>query len=666
MDKKLRKLSQKPFEGPEYYIPNDALYSTVTREAIRAVLPCITEGMSSGELDGLAQDIYGRKVDGKEIQEFRKIFAVLVLIGKAGSIMDFVKAGITDAKLPLKKTEETRIFGLALTGAEGRPIRLFRRWEQRDIEAFESCQWETLAPFFSRGTKEESWAQRYVLSWNYPLPFEIIPPCEDITNPTGQSSGVARTGKSGSTSASTDSMRGGNSKVWKVKIHPAHHKLQSYRGSGTTPTFAIKRLAATGMDRDTFKNEVSILTKLNKCNDHHLVKLLLAMEIVDRPEKDSSTYFLMFPLADGNLRQFWQQHFPHAGRSHMAIYGRWMAKQFYGLVWALCKLHDLHNREAHYHNTNKNEDEDTMNNTEESFYGIHGDIKPENLLWYEKWVGPEGLQDCPGVIPPSGPLGVLQLADFGISKLHHTATRSNVNMRRATKTYAPPEIEWGLYECSRSFDIWSLGCVFLEFLCWLVQGDSGDTNPVDVFQQERYLNDSNKSLEGTLQDTFYQIIGIEGRKETRVEINPAVKELIVSLKKSPKSSAFVNDVLDIILDHMLVVEPKSGTEVAKSKEHPRKESKRIDCMALAAKLSHMAMNETNDEYFTEPKGKPPNSVEIDPQAITIKKSTTELRVQRRWSMSRTFPPASGRGGIPRPDEQRRASTLPKVSTTQTQ
>jgi len=275
---------------------------------------------------------------------------------------------------------------------------------------------------------------------------------------------------------------------------------------------------------------VNILTRLNKREDPHLVKLLLTMEIEGRPGQCSS-YFLMFPYADGNLRQFWQQHLPYASDENRVTYARWAAIQFYGLAWALCKLHDLHQREVHRDST-RDEDNDVNHSSGDRFYGIHGDIKPENLLWYEKWVGPEDYQECPNIIPPhkSAPFGVLQLADFGISKLHNTATRSNFNMKWGTKTYAPPERESDDEECSRSFDIWSLGCVFLEFLCWLVHG-GGDPNPVDEFQKKRRLNGKNKTSAGTTIDTFYRLVevGTERKTKSKFEVNPAVMEVRYSM-----------------------------------------------------------------------------------------------------------------------------------------
>jgi serine/threonine protein kinase len=294
--------------------------------------------------------------------------------------------------------------------------------------------------------------------------------------------------------------------------------------------FALKKLKSANLR--VFKNEVEILARLNNCQDPHLVKLLLTMHITKAkgPPGKRSRFYLMFPLADGNLRQFWEHNleFLDAEGTTPAAFPRWVARQFHGLAIALGKLHDLNKREGPGPPTHQ---DDRQPSTKDPSYGIHRDIKPENMLWYRTWVGPSPAapadQEHLGLTQPAGspdyePHGVIQLADFGISSLHHTRTRSDVRLRKATKTYAPPEVELVDHPCSRSFDIWSLGCVFLEFMCWLVQGGSGSENPVDAFQKARYLEEKNTSLWGTLQDTFYVVTD---KDKLRFDVNPAVKEV---------------------------------------------------------------------------------------------------------------------------------------------
>jgi len=212
LDLELRLKSLKPFAGPQFYIPNDQLDSVVTPRAIKTALSCITD---NNTLD------YEAKVH----KSFRKILAILILIGKADTIFDFVHAGIGDAQLPLDKVGDGRPFQLSLSG-QHQPIALFKTWEHRQIEEFANKQWETLAPFFVRGAKQES--INYELSWRHPLPFEII---------TEEKSTCIRNSTVTCSSGNSSDSDSGNSKVWKVKIHRAHHNLPSYRVSLSNITY---------------------------------------------------------------------------------------------------------------------------------------------------------------------------------------------------------------------------------------------------------------------------------------------------------------------------------------------------------------------------------------------------------------------------------------------
>jgi len=629
MDQALRTKSLvPPFEGPRFWIPQDSLFDIMTREAIRAIIPAIAKDVvPDSRFDELAWDIAGRKGQDGNLISYRRVLATLILIGKPGTMCDFLKHGLSDANLPFLEHGPGRPFQLRLKDKEG-ILRLFKSWEARQIEEFESKQWETLAPYFSMATKPGV-VLHYVLFWRRPLPFEILPDAHRISN--------AETRASSSTSAGSNSSmnpaRGGHGRVYRVRIHPKHHNLPSYRGNEENPAFAVKRLLTA--DRAAFRNEVNILTRLNRCDDPHLVKLLFTMEIVGRPGNDKS-FYLVFPLADCNLRQFWQRHYRHPPGFNAATYSCWAARQFYGLVLALCKLHNLYQIHQKEVQQSAREGEEPTSRTGDPFYGIHGDIKPENLLWYSEWIGPQGTlpttasESVKGKGPENishGPLGVLQLADFGISKLHHTDSKSDTAMRGATKTYAPPEIEWAVDHCSRSFDIWGLGCVFLEFICWLVQGGSGVTNPVDAFHEARYLHRENRSLENTIQDTFYHVV--KGTTKTTFEVNPAVTRLIKRLRKG--ASQFIVDILDIILDDMLVVEPKKSSDpvqVRTSVNTPASQTPklRITCFDLAEKLKGMQHREQG--YFTKPGAK--DKTTKTTQAFTIHEPAGTL-LQRRYT-----------------------------------
>lgn len=90
-------------------------------------------------------------------------------------------------------------------------------------------------------------------------------------------------------------------------------------------------------------------------------------------------------------------------------------------------------------------------------YGRHGDIKPDNILWFKN-------------IPGSnyGASGILRIADFGLGRFHGRESRSNdpAGNNPASPTYKPPECKLGKF-ISRAYDIWSLGGLYLEFITWM-------------------------------------------------------------------------------------------------------------------------------------------------------------------------------------------------------
>lgn len=254
---------------------------------------------------------------------------------------------------------------------------------------------------------------------------------------------------------------------------------------------AIKELKSDS--REAFDDEVAILKRLSTNSNPHLVKLILTMETIE----DDKKFYLMFPYANGNLRGFWHSKNPHSGDPLYVTYSSWVARQCRGLVAALHILHDL--RKVSVGDSSAEPDQS------DRYHGIHGDIKPENLLWYENW---NGYADA------HHNLGVIQLADFGITTVHGPETVSEVKVKAHTKTYSPPEVELG-YTVGRSFDIWGLGCVFLEFLLWLIKGNARKTT--DEFLNARKKENSDE--EGFFQYTFYQL------KHKKAGVHPAVENV---------------------------------------------------------------------------------------------------------------------------------------------
>ncbi|KAF1961655.1 kinase-like protein [Byssothecium circinans] len=254
------------------------------------------------------------------------------------------------------------------------------------------------------------------------------------------------------------SVKGGFSEVYKANI-----RTEVLHGKGLSnsvyarKTIAVKKLISP--DKEAFRNEVENLKRFSSEWEHpHIIILLGTFQI-------SNTYYLLFPWAEGNLREFWRINPPEtcgresSQRSNEGVV-HWMAQQCLGLAHAIGEIHgspyDL-------------PDKANCSPAWEHF-GRHGDIKPENVLYFK-----DGRDSA---------LGTLQISDFGLSKFHGRTTRTNIHnvQRGGTPTYRPPECDLTpIGQASREYDIWSLGCVYLEFITWLPKGWDG----VEEFRKDR-------------------------------------------------------------------------------------------------------------------------------------------------------------------------------------
>jgi len=253
-------------------------------------------------------------------------------------------------------------------------------------------------------------------------------------------------------------------------------------------TFAVKKLL-TDKEED-FKREVAMLRQLGG-KKPHTVKLLATF-------RHGRTYSLLFPWAECDLLDYWKRDGGHRHITPPLI--AWVANQCHGLLDALHWIHDPRSTVLDPYN--------------QPLYGRHGDIKPENILWYK--------QNADGPHPLAS--GELVLSDFGLSSLNHNQSRSNVKNGdfHHTTTYAPPESVLPNNVISRSIDIWALGCVYLEFVTWVV----GGSGLVGQFQQDRMSPFLGSPISN---DIFWEVQELEspiaGNRKHVTVVKPKVEEV---------------------------------------------------------------------------------------------------------------------------------------------
>jgi serine/threonine protein kinase len=113
------------------------------------------------------------------------------------------------------------------------------------------------------------------------------------------------------------------------------------------------------------------------------------------------------------------------------------------------------------------------------------------------------------------------ISDFGAANLAKelTQTSENVNF---SPTYRPPEHDDADFFVDSFWDVWSLGCLFLEFATWILMGQVG----VEEFSNKRIGPDS-AWCPGIPTDSFFwqceKKVGDEIQRD--VEVRPAVSEV---------------------------------------------------------------------------------------------------------------------------------------------
>lgn len=348
--------------------------------------------------------------------------------------------------------------------------------------------------------------------------------------------------------------------------------------------------------------EAEVLKRLNNIDHDHIIRLLGTFSY-------GGHFHMIFPWADGNLQDLWKSCRPDSDHARATgALAHWLCKQIVGLTNALTNVHDMQRAERNAQNRLTSFDSRT--------HGRHGDIKPENILWFRN-------RD-PAV---QGSLGVLKLADFGLADFHSKFSHSGANAKGVTDTYQAPEIEI-IKVVSQKYDMWSLGCVVMEFIVWYIDGWEG----VDSFSQRRE-SESASSI-GT--DLFYNVSRKERRswnilrlfrkvaepqKDWRAEIKPSVAGIQRFLTEEPRTSIvcsdFAMDMLYLIQDDLLRMDPH----------------KRATCDYLVQKLSIIS-----------------NSCLEDPKYCTELRRPVRKKATHRSELSSS-------GSLPEPNKRRDGSRL---------
>jgi serine/threonine protein kinase len=176
-----------------------------------------------------------------------------------------------------------------------------------------------------------------------------------------------------------------------------------------------------------------------------------------------------------------------------------MSRQIVGLAKALHSIHHL--------NVDESNVEELSAHDRLKTHGRHGDLKPENILWFkEHEANPKD----------SRAYGILKVSDLGSADFHGPLSKSVriSNMNGFTDTYKAPEFDMGA-RVSPRYDIWSLGCVLMQFIVWYLDGAIG----VAEFSERRKW-ESDRAIRA---DDFFNIYSDKNTITTRAK--PSVLEV---------------------------------------------------------------------------------------------------------------------------------------------
>ncbi|KAM5365677.1 hypothetical protein ACJA88_012413 [Fusarium oxysporum] len=508
--------------GGRLYLPLDKLKALINSVSVREVLTSlnlsdiavktVVQGMFSCDLSSEDQHTTQKK-EHQNRSGFSRIFAILVLTDRAKEIGKFIENGVGDSALPLIEIKEAaqNSKGHVHMHSMGRPdidkrklIECFSAFKNTDSMRFLMYQDMINIPFFSFPGDNST-------VFFYDLHPSCILPITYIGTPK----------------------HGGNGSVKKIVLHTAHHNYKGAKTESLNNEFAVKTLHIHNEEK--FKKEVEVLERLppkrpRSSPDHldHLVHLELAY-------RHGNECCLVFPWANGNLKEYWAVG-KKSPKEHKDVV--WFFKQCWGLAVGLRRLHDPRSYNiARKANNDIRTADDLLADARNTDYGRHGDVKPENILWFSEYRGEEDH---------------LAICDFGSTEFNSSHSKSQVNADEIygyTTTYQPPDTLIQT-KVNQKYDVWCLGCVFLEFISWFLLGGHA---AVDEFPKFRVM----KLADGIVGSDRFFCIDSKGRSksETSAMVKPAVIRWITRLHKIDSCPESVHDFLDLIQWEMLVPNP---------------------------------------------------------------------------------------------------------------
>jgi serine/threonine protein kinase len=573
LDELLRDYGIPHENGKMHFWPPSCLHVIMTKDRIMAELAALRHHhpeLREEIIKDIAIDIWLNN---------RIVFAILCLLGKGQCIVDFIEHNITDMELPLvicTNMKASRHY-LARKATPSVPLQCLEDWATNERESFNHMQYR-LAPAYL-DLELDPLSQRRTIRHETFSPTTILPFLELEAKDHGGFGTVSR--------VKIHRLCHGFCNI----LHPVSHSFSSHNSVltsrlqiDTNDEFALKEImkqssAQQNEGHRLFWQEVDNLKRFNGFSHPNLVTLLMTWTMKNR-------YYLLFPLADCDLDRYWDQNRVSHDKFNVLDLEtvRWLSKQVQGMTSAMNSIHNPRSE---------------LLSPQDHKFGRHGDLKPENILWYRS---------------KSDKLGILVIADLGLSALNSILSRSNAPNGQVpgTPRYRPPESDLLGGKISRSYDIWTFGCVLLELVCWALGGPEA--------REQFFRKRMSPYIAGSSSDIFFDV----KRQEEGAGFVIMVKEEVTNVSQSckarqfpvlsslqeirrlhehPRCTAYFHDLLYLIEEEMVIVLSPS--------------KRRISSIDLVEHL-RMMDERAGDEYYQQPCDQPRLAKSYDPVGAELR------------------------------------------------
>lgn len=500
--------------------PPGALNTTVTKRAITKeilrVFPTYTQEHAEGIADQIRQGNSGQCV---------QVFTILVLLDQVELLVEHIldcPQGVRDHDLPLKFITRKGSGKGILCRADSEKLCCFSRWRTVHHESFERFQRRLAVPVFMLERHDKTLIH-LDLDAN-----DILPWREEAEVPP------------------ISAMSGGAGTVIRVQIDPRCHEFhETLKAVCTVYLFVCPRLIATSQINvaqgifavkrlrkktvDEFRHEVDALRRFSGKVHPHLITLLATFT-------QGGYYHMIFPWAECDLEWYWDNINPTPDPNDVGLV-RWLSRQCLGIMEAVSVIHNP----SHL--------------TSEKKFGRHGDIKAENILWFK--TRPKD----------PGDRGMLVISDLGLAAINSDKSRSmqpNTGLKM-TPSYRPPECDARGGTISRAFDIWTLGCLYLELVCWLLRGkigkdkfDEARTTPFIFGSRTNVYFEIEERKRSAPQTYVFKVKDVVSKVSSTSVLSLAVflthsLQTLSQLHEDSYCSQWIHGLLDLVQKDMLVV-----------------------------------------------------------------------------------------------------------------